>query len=337
MSRQRSEDVIRTWSGMRVGVALGGGAARGWAHIGVLRALEEAGIRPYAVAGTSIGAFVGAAYAAGGLDALEEAVRQLDWRALVTFFDVGLPRPGLVGGRRVVDELRRFVPQADVRDLPTSFRAVATDLRTGEAVVLDHGDPVEVVRASIAVPGLFTPVHREGRLLVDGALVKPVPVDVAREMDVDVVIGVDICHFLPREAPYMPRGQASEEPDAAERTPLARWMAFLKRWPWMGDRVEAPPELPAPNLVELLLSSVAVSEAALGDARLALDPPDLLVRPEVGHIRFLDFHRAAEAIEAGREATRAALLGLHPRPWPARAVGSGPRLAVPPQAEPQPA
>ncbi len=163
----------RLFSGT-VGLALGSGSARGWAHIGVIRALTEAGIHVDYIAGTSIGALVGAVYASGGIGTLENVVLQFDWKQIAYFFDVVLPKSGLLDGKKVSAFIRRHVKEINIEELAIPFCAVATDLGTGNEVILKQGDIIEAVRASISVPGIFTPVKKNGTILVDGGLVNPV-------------------------------------------------------------------------------------------------------------------------------------------------------------------
>ncbi len=255
----------------RTGLVLGGGAARGWAHVGVLRALDEAGIRPDVVVGTSIGALVGAIYASGGMEAIERAAGRLQRQRALPLLDLVVPRSGLMDGHRMTEALREFVTATDIRDFPVEFAAVATDLVTGRGVVLAEGDPIEAVRASISVPGLFTPVLRDGAVLVDGGLVDPVPVGVARSLGAEFVIAVDISSGVGAEGPYL----AARTLDGG-----------------------------APWLMEVLLSTAAVTGTALAGLRLERDRPEVLLRPAVGHIQFLNFGRAVEAIEAGYECAR---------------------------------
>lgn len=172
----------------KIGLALSSGSARGWAHIGVVRALAEAGIRVDYVAGTSIGAVVGAVYASGNIDALQEVALQLDWRQIAYFFDVVLPKSGLIDGKKVSAFIRSHVNGINIEELPIPFCAVSTDLATGDEVVIQSGDIIDAVRASISVPGIFTPVKKNGTFLVDGGLVNPVPVSVVRQMGADFVI-----------------------------------------------------------------------------------------------------------------------------------------------------
>ena len=175
-----------------VGLALGSGAARGWAHIGVIRAIHEAGIKVDYVAGTSIGALVGAAFASGNIDALESFVKRLDWKGAMSLLDLGLPRSGLLDGKKVTASIRERVDPGDVEDLPIPFCAVATNLVDGSEVRMDKGDLVEAIRASISIAGVFTPVRKGDMLLVDGGILNPVPAGVARDMGARYVIAVDV-------------------------------------------------------------------------------------------------------------------------------------------------
>lgn len=180
----------------KVGLALGSGSARGWAHMGVIKALTEADIRVDYVAGTSIGAVVGAVYASGKIGALEDVALQLDWRQIVSFLDVVFPKSGLIDGKKIADFVRTHVTPKNIEDLTLPFCAISTDLETGSEVVIRKGDVIEAVRASISIPGIFTPVRRNGMILVDGGLVDPVPVRVVREMGADFVIAVDLNHDI---------------------------------------------------------------------------------------------------------------------------------------------
>lgn len=175
-----------------VGLVLGSGGARGWAHIGVIRALQAANIPINCIAGASIGALVGAVHAAGELDDLEEFIRALDWRAVVSFFDVVFPTSGLLDGNRVYELLSDHLHELKIEEAGIHFCCVATDLLTGKEVRLRTGPMVDAVRASISIPGVFTPFQKEGRFLGDGGIINPMPVDVMREMGADVVIAVNL-------------------------------------------------------------------------------------------------------------------------------------------------
>jgi len=175
----------------RVGLALGSGSARGWAHIGVIRALEERGIKPDLICGCSIGALVGGAYASGELDKLEKWVTGLAWTTVLRLMDLTW-KGGLISGNRLFNLFRMLFEKRDIADLPIKFGAIATELSTGREVWLQHGDLLDAVRASCAMPGLFAPVLRDGAVLVDGGLVNPVPVSMCRALGADVVIAVDL-------------------------------------------------------------------------------------------------------------------------------------------------
>jgi NTE family protein len=308
-------------SGPRIGVALGSGSARGFAHIGVLRALDESGVRIHCIAGTSIGAVVGAVYASGKLDLLESTVRDLDWKAVASFLDVVFPRAGLIDGRRIAEFVRRHVQAEPIESLPIPFRAVATDLATGEEVEFGSGDLVDAVRASIAVPGILTPVRRQGRILGDGALTNPVPVSVVRAMGADIVIAVDLNHGIigaknlrlgrrapPNNGPLhpAPRLGGGQYAEAAawireELRSAADALPSVRAW-FSGDSL--------PNIFEVLLAAINIMETRITETRLAVDRPEVLVRPATGSMSLMDFNHAAEAIRAGYDAMRTALKHL---------------------------
>src|SRR3954470_24003523 len=175
-----------------IGLALGGGAARGFAHIGIIRTLIAHGIVPNVVVGTSIGGVVGGAYAAGHLDAMEDWARSLRPRNILSYLDIRLTGSGLIGGARLAAELEATVGQTLIEDLPVKFATVATEVRTGHEIWLTHGRMVEAVRASYALPGIFSPVLINDRWLVDGALVNPVPVSAARALGAEIVIAANL-------------------------------------------------------------------------------------------------------------------------------------------------
>jgi NTE family protein len=278
---------------MKIGVALGSGSARGWAHIGVLRALADLGVESDIVCGTSIGAFVGAAHADGDLGSLEDWVRTLSWQEVVAFFDVGA-RGGLIKGDKLMAFFARHFVDRDFHDLPLPFACVATDLVNGREVWLKEGNVAAAVRASIALPGLFAPQLRDDRLLVDGGLVNPVPVSLCRALGADVVIAVDLGSDLVsqrfREAPSPP--------------PASAWRQRL------GQLFGRPAEAAVgngnggPSLLDVVSGSINIMQVRIARSRLAGEPADVLVSPRLAQIGLLDFHRGAEAIEEGLEAVR---------------------------------
>lgn len=259
----------------KVGIALGSGASRGWAHVGVLRALEAEGIRPEIVSGTSIGAVVGAAYAAGSLDELERWVKGLDRRHVASYLDLGL-RGGLLRARKVFEAMAARIADRPVETLPRAFAAVATDLATGNEVWLRSGSLYDALRASVALPGLVSPVHLDGHWLVDGGLVNPVPVSVCRALGADTVIAVDLNTTL------IGRRLAREGSESRTRDAI-------------------------PSILDVVANSINIMQIRVTRSRMAGDPPDLLITPRLPDFGILDFDRAAEAVEEGRSAVTRAL------------------------------
>lgn len=287
----------------KVGLALGSGASRGLAHIGVMRALKEEGLEVSFVAGTSMGALIGSVYAAGNLPRLEADFLEFDWRSVAGLLDPVFPRSGLIDGQKVARFITDYTSRGGVEDLPVKFRAVATDLLTGSEVILDSGDVTEAVRASIAVPGLLTPAQRNGRILLDGGLVNPVPVSVVRAMGADFVIAVDVSHDviesrLARIHENATTGGAAgrlREALGAMHSPAAMQLhAWVRR-------------APMPGILDVLMSGIYCMQAQIARANFERHPPDLLIRPSLAAIRFMDFDRAGEIIELGYKAARDAL------------------------------
>jgi len=278
----------------RVGLALGSGAARGLAHIGVIRALEQAGIRPDLVCGTSVGAMVGAVYAAGELDAFEQWMLGLRIREMVGLMDVSL-RSGLLKGDRLMEFFRTFVDRP-IGELAVPFAAVATALDNGQEVWLRDGSTRDAVRASIALPGLFAPTLRDGSVLVDGGLVNPVPVSLARAMGADVVIAVDLGSDI------VGRHLRAAPPSGAPIGTVDESMPETENDIDGVVALQSTEEPTLPSLLDVLASSLNIMQVRIARSRMAGDPPDLVVAPRLAHLGLLDFHRAAEAIEEGRRA-----------------------------------
>lgn len=278
-----------------VGLALGSGSARGWSHLGVIRALEQAGIRPDLVCGTSIGALVGAAYAAGELERLEQWVLGLGFKDVVAFLDVSLSS-GLFKGERMMDFFRRYFKDRPIEELAMPFAAVATSLRTGAEVWLRQGSTLDAVRASIALPGFFAPTLREGSILVDGGLVNPVPVSLARAMGAEVVIAVDLgTDMLGRHL----RSHPSVEAPAGE---VSEWVRKLQGNLGALFPARSSDEPKMPSILDVLSTSINIMQVRISRSRMAGEPPDLVVAPRLAHFGLLDFHRAKEAIEEGKRA-----------------------------------
>jgi NTE family protein len=278
----------------RIGLALGAGGARGWAHIGVIRALHEAGIKPDMVCGTSVGSLVGGAYAGGELERLEGWVQSLGWKDVFGLMDFTW-RGGLIRGEKLFDFFRSRIGDRDIGDLPVPYGAVATELHTGREVWLREGAVLDAVRASIAIPGVFAPVRRAGQLLVDGGLVNPVPVSLCRAMGADIVIAVDL--GWAKIGYYRERAQAAAQQKAEENP--AWWTRFLGT----ADAGEEQPAVAMPSALEVFLTSIDVMQVRVGRSRLAGEPADVLITPILPDFGIMEFHRAAEAMAEGRAAT----------------------------------
>lgn len=315
-NRKRAQVIRKHLKNKKVGLALGSGSARGWAHIGVIQALSEAGVPVDYVAGTSMGALVGSFYASDHLTALREFALEMDWKQIVYFFDVVFPRSGLIDGIKVQNFVREHVGSVNIEDLGTPFSAIATDLTKGTEVVIESGDIIEAVRASISLPGIFTPVQQNDMYLVDGGLVNPVPVTAVRAMGADYIIAVDLNHDILEKKGTIKTGVREEKMQASVQENNSKnriWKLLdekMKRLDipfsehiekWISTKEHAP------NIFEILISSINVMEARITETRLTLDQPDLLIRPSLGHIKLMEFHKADEAISGGHEAAAALL------------------------------
>ena len=274
----------------KVALVLGSGSARGWAHIGVIRALTEEGIQPDMVCGASIGALVGAVYAEGNLDEFETWIRSLSWKGVMSLLDPGW-RGGLVSGLKLFESLSERYIQSEFSDLELPFAAVATDLWTGREVWLRDGKISDAVRASIAMPGLFKPVWRDDRFLIDGAVVNPVPVSLARAMGADVVIAVDL------HSDILGRPMPPENEDAKSRW----WSGFLRS---KDALVEAAMLPRVPSMIGVVNSAINVMQVRIARSRLAGEPADVLITPRLAKMGLLDYHRGSVAIDEGRAAAQ---------------------------------
>jgi NTE family protein len=310
---------MNTHGTRKIGLALGGGAARGGAHLGVIKALEEARIQVDYVAGTSVGALVGAAYTAGTIDQLEHFTKNLEWHKMAAFLDVALPFSGLIDGRKVTRFLEELVGTQSFVGLSPSLSVVACNLNGGHEVVLRDGDLVEAVRASISIPGIFRPIIKDEEILVDGGLVNPVPVSAVREMGADIVIAVDLNHKVAffeelqttlssEDAEKGGPENGSVVPQKLKNTanPIMKKLEALEASCLSRIRSWREKEV-GPNLAEVLMMSLDVMGAQVREARFQEDPPDLLIQPKVEHVAFLEFHRAKELIDVGYEETKSAL------------------------------
>lgn len=288
----------------RIGLALGSGSARGWSHIGVIRALEREGIVPDIVCGTSIGALVGAVYAAGELNRFEPWVRDLSWKSVLGLMDFKMGG-GLIEGGKLLDFFRSRYEDHGIEALSKPYACVATELYTGREVWLREGSVIDAVRASIALPGLFTPAQYEGRLLVDGGLVNPVPVSLCRAMGAELVIAVDLnWDIMLRHSRVASHADKDEEEDASNASGglLSAILARLR--PVRGNGREGPS---MPSMLDVLSTSLNIMQMRITQSRMAGEPADVLIRPRLNEVAPMDYHLAASTIVEGERAVALAL------------------------------
>ena len=291
----------------RVGVVLGAGAARGWAHIGALQELDAQGIRPDVIVGSSIGSLVGGCYAAGKLEMLEAFARSLTRRRMFGLIDFSFAGGGLIGGERLRLRLESELGGLLIEDLPIRFAGVATEIGGGHEIWLRRGLLSDAIRASYALPGVFEPVRIEGRWLFDGAIVNPVPVSVARALGAERVIALNIT------GESVGRGTAIQDPfgrldpPPVVDEPANNGGGVIARW-WRGGapRASADPEASPPGLMSVMVNAFDILQDRIIRSRLAGDPPDALVQLKVGKIGMFEFNRADELIAIGRETVRKA-------------------------------
>ncbi|MER2264252.1 patatin-like phospholipase family protein [Methylobacterium oxalidis] len=288
---------------LRLGLALGSGAARGWAHIGVLQALLDAGIVPGIIAGCSVGAVVGGCHAAGKLDAVEDFARSLTKRRILGLLDFQLAGAGLISGERLRLLLERDLGPLTIDDLKLRFAAVSTEIATGHEVWLTQGSLVDAIRASYALPGIFEPVVSGGRVLMDGALVNPIPVTLARALGADVVICVNLNGDPRSRGTVIPAHGCDRDPQPP--VPMATgWWSRLQARRRISEALHARPAIRVKRPASILTDAFNIAQDRIARSRLAGDPPDLMISPRLAEIGLFEFHRAAETINLGQAATK---------------------------------
>ncbi len=281
-----------------IGLALGSGSSRGWAHIGIIKELAKNGIEPDIICGCSIGSIVGASHAAGNLEALETWVRSLSKRTVTRFFELNLSLNGFINAERFHAFLDECVCDEAIQigQLPKTFASVSTDLKTGREVWFTEGITLDAVRASISLPGLFPPVRHQGSWLVDGGLVNPVPVSICRALGADIVIAVNLNGDILGKHQ---RKKTSEEPpeDAGLLDSVSRSIRAY------SDTL-FPSKDPAPSLFDAIAGSINITQDRITRSRMAGDPPDIMLSPRLSHIELLEFHRGKEAIREGENCVK---------------------------------
>ncbi|EWH09694.1 patatin [Catenovulum agarivorans DS-2] len=298
----------------KLGLALGSGAARGWALIGILRALDNLGVKPDVIAGCSIGSLVGAAYATHKLPELEEWAVSLDTWSVVRLLDWGMGRGGIVSGGRLYNRLEETIGKLKIEECLIEYAAVATELYTGREHVFTSGSILQAIRASCAIPGLLSPQYIDGHWMVDGAVVNPVPVSICRALGASHVIAVDLnCGRLtPAHDPSLDvrnnapveKDQNSDSANAYDQQPnkfqdlLGESKGFLEQW----VKKISVGNNQSPGMVAVATSAIDIMQNHITRSRLMADPPEILLQPKVSHIGILEFNRAAEAIKIGEQA-----------------------------------
>ena len=279
----------------KIGLALGGGSARGVAHIGVIKALEEAKIPIHCIAGTSAGAIAGGVYVGGNLDEFAEELKTMTWQRTLKYFDLGLFRNGLFNGQKIYQFIDSFLTRKTFSNLPTKFAAVSADIKTGKEMVIQKGKIMEGIRASMALPGIFTPVKKQDFYLADGGLTNPVPINIAYTMGADIVIGVDLNHHFSTDKKKL-KNKKAETP----KTFLEQIKSKYQNSSWrMRRMMNKWLKSDQPGLFEILNSSINIMQNEITQKNLIKNPPDILLQLKLGRIGLFDFHQAEWMIEEG--------------------------------------
>ncbi len=294
----------------KIGLALGSGLARGWAHIGVINALRKHGFEPDIYAGTSIGALVAGVEILGLLDELEDWARSLNKVSVMKYLDLRVAGGGLIGGKRFYKLMNDRIPNVNIEDMPKAYTAIAADLTTGHEIWLRKGPLLEAMRSSFALPGVFPPVRRGRRFLIDGALVNPVPVSVCQSLGADMTIAVDLNadimgkvrktgEIYPIVAGFDP---LNEEEDVSLKAKFSKFFSIrehlFKRDPH------------GPSVFGVMISALNIVQDRVSKSRFAGFTPDVLIAPKIGHIGLVEFEKVDELIKAGEDAIERALPDL---------------------------
>jgi NTE family protein len=297
-------------SRLKVGLALGGGAARGWSHIGVMRVFEREGIAPDIIAGCSVGAVVGGCYAAGKLDELEAFARSLTKRRVMGLLDFHISGSGLISGDRLRRLLEHDLGHLRIESLPLKYATVATELGTGHEIWLTRGPLVEAMRASYALPGVFDPIKLGGRWLIDGAIVNPIPITMARALGADIVICVNLNGDIRIRGTVIQSHSVEDEP---ARDIVETIVEEPRRWGLLNPMIDAAGRIrarrpsDAPGIASVMVDAFNITQDRIARSRLAGDPPDVMISPKTALTGLFEFHRAGEFIELGRQAAERAL------------------------------
>ncbi|MGM0587053.1 MAG: patatin-like phospholipase family protein [Bacteroidota bacterium] len=312
-------------SSLKLGIALGSGAARGIAHLGVIQALEEADIPIHYIAGSSIGSLIGAAYASGDLSALRSFLESVNWKVMASYLDFTFPQRGLLEGKKLTQLIDQLLPVDRFDELQIPFCAIATDLHTGEEVRMTDGNLVEAIRSSLSLPGIFTPHAKNSRYLVDGGLVNPLPIDVVKAMGADVVLAVDLNHHLHKRNQRKKRLKTRKQNGTLQQLRPSMITTNGTSPKWIPKRLEDRyktledsirhsvnswfqdqelDEQRDPNIFDVIANSINIMEHRITQSKLESDPPDILLKPDVAHLNLFDYDESEATIQAGYQCTQ---------------------------------
>ncbi|MFO7984009.1 MAG: patatin-like phospholipase family protein [Desulfuromonadales bacterium] len=291
----------------KIGLALGSGAARGMAHIGVLKVFEEENIPIDYISGTSFGAIIGALYASGvSVAQLEEVGKGVNWARLARLVDPIFSTSGLIDGRKLSVFLEDLLPRKNFEDLDIPLALTATDVESGEAIVIRRGNLLEALRAAVSFPGVFTPVAFGDRFLIDGGITNPIPIDVVRELGAEFAIGVCTLQQVDKRSKetFLPVEKEKSEKSHFKEwlTPLGLEEKFKKQWPF-ADRKEGDERRP-PNIFRIFAQSVVIMENQIASLQLQQNHIDVLIRPPLGNMTLLEFNKSSDAIQSGENTAR---------------------------------
>lgn len=288
----------------RISLVLGSGGARGLAHIGAIRVLEAQGYEIASIAGSSVGALIGGFYAAGRLDAYAEWVQQLSELNVLRFLDIAWGGAGMIKGDLLMDTLREFIGEHRIEELSTPLTVVATDVLARKEVWLNKGDLFDAIRASIAVPTVFTPHTLNGRALLDGGILNPVPIAPTLEDQTDAIIAISLSG-APKKPPKQPEPPEPSSPGQSYQRHIDQFIDQLQSHLGLAaDRASGKGEL---SLADAALLSLDSMQASIARCKLAAYPPDLLIEIPINTCQAHEFYRASEVIEAGKYWTQQAL------------------------------
>ncbi len=295
--------------GRSAAIALGSGAARGLAHIGVIRVLEQAGLRIAAVAGCSMGAVIGGIYAAGKLDEYESWVTQLTEIDVLRLLDHSFgSRAGLLKGEAIIAALKALIGDYEISDLPLPFTAVATDLTSRREVWLDEGRLFDAIRASMAIPAIFQPVRQGNRYLLDGGLLNPVPIAPTLSYPTDLTVAVSVTGPAVADPLGPSRDSPPQRSEPDIRTRIEAFVASIQNKVGLGTETNTAAEL---SLVDVVLRSLETMQETITRFKLAAYQPDLLIEVPMNVCRGHEFYRAADIIAAGEHWAREAIGNWH--------------------------